>query len=409
MTMDEMLRIVGDAVTELTDATFAEDTADRLIVATLPPSDSDWAAVREPLRASIRAVIGRFGELLSTGEDPWTPSAPKAALDYARLLARQGIPLSTLLLQYHQSHNAVERELLQIVHDAAQPLPSDELFSFLGHLRRLTDSFITAMTADVTRAYETEATALPIPGNAEHLRKVLDVLGAAHAADDIGGYPMAGRHMALVFHPSANGDGEIDPVLVKSASRAIADAVGSHSAPLIVVPGSTEAWAWCTVPSTFPSPGAPKIPEQPGLRIAVGPPSSGLEGFRLSHRRAQRCSSLFGAIAFDAAVVDDRAPGTATAAAFVDRLADAADFVRATLGPLAHDDADRDVLRQTVRAYLASGVGGAAESLLVHRNTVKYRLDRVREAADAETIATPEFRVALELAHWYGPKVLAQD
>ena len=175
MTMDEMLRIVGDAVTELTDATFAEDTADRLIVATLPPSDSDWAAVREPLRASIRAVIGRFGELLSTGEDPWTPSAPKAALDYARLLARQGIPLSTLLLQYHQSHNAVERELLQIVHDAAQPLPSDELFSFLGHLRRLTDSFITAMTADVTRAYETEATALPIPGNAEHLRKVLDL------------------------------------------------------------------------------------------------------------------------------------------------------------------------------------------------------------------------------------------
>lgn len=67
------------------------------------------------------------------------------------------------------------------------------------------------------------------------------------------------------------------------------------------------------------------------------------------------------------------------------------------------------MLRQTVRAYLASGVGGAAESLMVHRNTVKYRLDRVRELADAETIATPEFRVALELTHWYGPKVLNRD
>lgn len=58
------------------------------------------------------------------------------------------------------------------------------------------------------------------------------------------------------------------------------------------------------------------------------------------------------------------------------------DFVLQTLGPvLDHDGSEAGNLVATLRAYLAHGArpGPAAEQLCVHRHTLAYRLDRIRE------------------------------
>ncbi|MTV25012.1 hypothetical protein FTX61_06215 [Nitriliruptoraceae bacterium ZYF776] len=60
----------------------------------------------------------------------------------------------------------------------------------------------------------------------------------------------------------------------------------------------------------------------------------------------------------------------------------AADFVTQVLGPVLDHDRGQDTrLLDTLRAYLAYGCrpGPAAEELCVHRHTLSYRLDRVRD------------------------------
>lgn len=60
----------------------------------------------------------------------------------------------------------------------------------------------------------------------------------------------------------------------------------------------------------------------------------------------------------------------------------AEDFVQQVLGPvLAHDTRESARLINTVRAYLAHGCrpGPAAEQLGIHRHTLAYRLDRIRD------------------------------
>jgi PucR family transcriptional regulator, purine catabolism regulatory protein len=82
----------------------------------------------------------------------------------------------------------------------------------------------------------------------------------------------------------------------------------------------------------------------------------------------------------------------------------AADFVERVLGPvLAHDAETSAQLADTLRAYLAHGCrpGPAAEQLRIHRHTLTYRLDRVRDLTGRDPRAGEhlvEFGLALELA-----------
>lgn len=83
--------------------------------------------------------------------------------------------------------------------------------------------------------------------------------------------------------------------------------------------------------------------------------------------------------------------------------AGAATFVERVLGPvLAHDRAEGTALADTLRAYLRHGCrpGPAAAELAVHRHTLAYRLDRVRDLTGRDPRAGPnllEFGLALEL------------
>ncbi len=81
----------------------------------------------------------------------------------------------------------------------------------------------------------------------------------------------------------------------------------------------------------------------------------------------------------------------------------AADFVGQVLGPVLHHDAgENGALIRTLRAYLAHGCrpGPAADELCVHRHTLAYRLDRVRDLTGRDPRSGEhliEFGLALEL------------
>jgi PucR family transcriptional regulator, purine catabolism regulatory protein len=81
----------------------------------------------------------------------------------------------------------------------------------------------------------------------------------------------------------------------------------------------------------------------------------------------------------------------------------AADFVQQVLGPvIEHDARESARLVDTLRAYLAHGCrpGPAAAQLRVHRHTLAYRLDRVRDLTGRDPRSGEhliEFGLALEL------------
>ncbi len=76
---------------------------------------------------------------------------------------------------------------------------------------------------------------------------------------------------------------------------------------------------------------------------------------------------------------------------------ESADTCRRLLLPLARADADRNSrLADTLRTYYACGgsVSKTAEALFLHRNSVRYRLDRVRSLLGAD-IDHPEIAAVL--------------
>lgn len=104
--------------------------------------------------------------------------------------------------------------------------------------------------------------------------------------------------------------------------------------------------------------------------------------------------------------MDYAAPGAAVAAAFVDQVDVASNFVRLTPGELALRDHNAALLRQSARLFLLHGTDEAAKQLYTHPNTVKYRNKRFRDILDRDTLRASDIQLALDLTHWYGDAVL---
>ena len=84
-------------------------------------------------------------------------------------------------------------------------------------------------------------------------------------------------------------------------------------------------------------------------------------------------------------------------------------WVRGTLAGLATDDEQHTRLRETLLVFLQTGGSykATAERLVLHKNTVQYR---VRKAEESLGRAVAENRhnieLALQVSHWLGPAVL---
>jgi DNA-binding PucR family transcriptional regulator len=146
--------------------------------------------------------------------------------------------------------------------------------------------------------------------------------------------------------------------------------------------------------------------------VALGTVQAGVAGFRRSHLEAVQARRV-------AMIRDDPAhpvtgfdePGLTVAALLALDLDETRRWVRDTLRDLAEDDEQRARLRDTLMVFFQhdSSYTAAAEALLMHKNSVKYRV------ASAEKLLgrrVADDRQAIELAvtacHWLGKAVLAK-
>jgi DNA-binding PucR family transcriptional regulator len=187
----------------------------------------------------------------------------------------------------------------------------------------------------------------------------------------------------------------------------LAEAAGSSRAPLFVAPDESTVWAW--LPRATTTAFEASAPDDEAVWVAIGDPAVGVDGFRLTHRQARQAQGV--ALAADPARrarLTEWAKVGAIALMCADREALAA-WVHDTLGELANDDEGMGRLRETLSIFLTTGGSftASAQQLLLHKNTVQYR---VRKAEDA--IGRPlqarrlDVELALQACQWLGSVVL---
>jgi DNA-binding PucR family transcriptional regulator len=118
-----------------------------------------------------------------------------------------------------------------------------------------------------------------------------------------------------------------------------------------------------------------------GIRFAFGEPALGLPGFRRTHQQALGAQAVALAAGPSGQFVTSFGE-VAPLALMSDSIELLQAWVTETLGALADDDEHNARLRDTLRVFLQENGSykTTAERLILHKNTVQYRVRKAEEA-----------------------------
>ncbi|MBC3191197.1 helix-turn-helix domain-containing protein [Pseudonocardia sp. C8] len=348
--------------------------------------------VRELLVATVEGSLDGALAVLTGGGDPDDAPVPPAAVDIARRLAQQGVPVTVLLRAYRLGQAAFQQVLVARI--AAAGLAADEVAAVVRELSSVAFGYVDRVSEEMVAVHQAERDGWVRRRDAARLSMVDAVLagrgGTTAEVERALGHPVTGEHLAAVIWSAP---GAPDPGrAMERAVGAVGDALGCTRPPLVVAPDAATLWAW------YPAPVAADAALEPGeVFVALGSPDRDLDGFRRSHRRARQVQAVVTAAA------PDTRHAVTTPATLGPLLLLGADtdllgsWVREVLGGLATDDEPHARLRDTLDAYLGAGgsLAAAAAELHLHKNSVQYRLRRAEEARGR---ALSDRRLDLEVA-----------
>ncbi len=331
--------------------------------------------------------------------EPVQPNLGPESLTIARYLIRRGLDESTAIDAYRIGQNVAWRAWMQIAF--ALTSDQDELHELLDISARSIASFIDATVAGIYRQLQIERDALTSGTHAEHREIVALILDGApitrqHAENRLG-YRLGQDHTAVVIW------GDESHTSLSDLDRAV-EAVARNAdgrRPLSVLAGAATRWVW--LPGTERpdlSGVGPAVSQLVGVRVALGPTATGIEGFRRSHfdaittqRMVMRLGSAQRVVSFTEVEL----------IALITADSERADrFIKHTLGDFESADAE---LQQSVLTFVHEqcNASRAAARLFTHRNTLLRRLSRADELLPQPLRdSSVHVAVALEALRWRG-------
>ena len=385
----------------------------QLIVEEIPKLRTD-TRVLALLAASVGENVATVLHVLRHGIDVGEVRAPAAAQEYARRLAQRGVPLTSLLRAYRigstRFQNWCLRELAHHTADAS-------IVGAAGiRIAEITATYIDQVSEELVSAYEAEkgnwlrnlsvARAARVRALLRGERVDLD------SSEAILGYRLRQLHVGVVCWVTdvQPGGGALERL--EHATAEVAGQAGGTGRPIFLPQDESCAWAWLPLGSreTFAILASPTatVGSDDEIRIAVGAVGAGLPGFRRTHQQALGAHAV--------ALAAGKAAPAVTSFADVAPLAlmsNSVDLVRGwvveTLGAPAIDDDVNARLRNTLQVFLQENGSfkATAERLILHKNTVQYR---VRKAQESLGRPIDEKRLHVELAllasQWLGAAVL---
>jgi hypothetical protein len=321
------------------------------------PHDVADPAYLEGLNAALAAAVDHRLTVLEVGERH-APAVPPVLIAQARLDARDGVSLDTVLRRYFAG-NALFGDFLVEEAERAE-VPSSALRRLLGAQATLGDRLLAAVSAEHAR----EAKNRPSSA-ADRRRECVKSLLAGELVDHSElGYDLDAHHIGLM----ARGEGSPE------AMRLLA---GRLDRRLLAVRREEElTWAcWLGGRRRLEAAQALQALGEMSLdrvSVTVGEPGEGLTGWRLSHRQAKAALPIaerrgqavlhYADVALLASILRDDLIATSLHQLYLEPLERARD--------------DGKVGRETLRAYFAAerNISSTAAALGVDRRTVTNRI-----------------------------------
>jgi hypothetical protein len=317
----------------------------------------------EGLPGAVQAAIGYGFDALELGAER-VPPPPPLLLARARLAARSGVGLDTVLRRYFAGHSLVADFL---VGEAKQGGPSAS--SQLQFLLRSQASVFERLLAAVSEEHARESENRLLSTEELKSQRIERLLAGELIDVSRLDYELQGSHLGLM----ASGPNAYDLL------RELAGRLDRHL--LVTRRRESLLWAWLGGRSQL-DPAEPAriasdlLPE--AACLAIGEPGEGLAGWRLSHRQAKAALPIaqrgsdpvvrYADVALLASVIQDDVLTASLRENYLEPLRAARDGGKAA--------------RETLRAYFAAGrnVSSTAARLGVNRSTVTSRLRIVEES-----------------------------
>jgi PucR C-terminal helix-turn-helix domain/GGDEF-like domain len=329
----------------------------------------------EGLRASVSTAVN-FG--LSTIELERAQPVPTGLLAQARLAARNGVGLDTVLRRYFAGHMLLSDFAIDEAEEAGL-LQGPALKHLVRNQLSVFDRLITAIAEEHARER-----AQRVDSTEERRAETVQRLLAGELPDTAGlAYDFDCHHVGLVA--TGRGATEVIAWLATALDRR----------PLMVSRGEDRAsvWAWLGGRRPVDDEEIQRrfSPVRPGrVSVAVGQSGHGLGGWRLTHHQA--AAALPVALRRGQPVVYYR--DVALLASMLKDPVLVASLHEMYLTPLERGRDRGETARRTLRAYFAANrnVSSAAQALGVARRTVTYRLRMIEQK-----LARPLDAVAAEV------------
>ena len=375
-------------------------------------------ALLELLRASVAGNVETVFDALRYHISIERVEPPTAALEYARRVAQHGIPVNALVRAYRLGQQQVLAHVLEEIRRAG--LEPEAALNTYEAISIVAFRYIDWISQQVTDAYETERERWVENRNSVRALRVRELLDSAAGSVDIDAaiaairYPLRLTHLAMILWTSADDAPGRELLRLERFVRDLADSMTLRDGALFVAADQVSGWGWLPLGTAATADPVEHIrrfaaDSVDAPHLAMGTAQSGLEGFRRSHRQAQKARRVAVAGAQNRRVTAAGDPGVAAAALLTEDLAETREWVCETLGPLASDTDNDARLRETMRVFFGEGSSykGAAERLNLHHNSVKYRVDRAverrgRRIGDDRI----DVEIALLVCHHLGSAVL---
>jgi DNA-binding PucR family transcriptional regulator len=355
-------------------------------------------AVRRLMIASTSSNLMTILDMLALNISLDDITVPPAAAEYARRFAQHDLSLEALLRAYRLGEHMLVQWAMTTLHDL--DLPTRDALGAASRIALLVNSYIDQVIEGIIDIYENERRRWDARSDATRAAQVRAVLDTEWldlpAAEQMLSTSLRGWHLAAIIwsRPGSSGPATAE---LRAGAAMLTSATGKT--PLTISADEQTYWAWIS------SSGKPVVDLQglenelrkhPALRIALGDPSSGLDGFRQTFRDARRARSVA------VSKADPDRPliahsQVALASLLVDHLTDVRAWARRLLGDLMRDDEGMTRLRETVEVFLDSrgSFTDSAARMHVHKNTVHYR---VRKAEEILGHSLTENRLEIEVA-----------
>ncbi|MFJ2837586.1 PucR family transcriptional regulator [Nocardia sp. NPDC087230] len=378
-------------------ATWFGDHAETLRGARMRPIAEDPALAAAVRRGNIAVLRQWASANMAHPGRRVAAEVPPELLVSARDMARRGLDKS-ILNAYRTGQSLAWRRWMRLCFELAAD--SADLQELLDLSVQSISTYVDDIAEAVGEHMDAERRSLTSGTHPERLAAVTLVLeGAAitqSRAEAQLGYRLTGPHTAaIVWDASGEAADHLD-----AAAEALVEQGGALRR-LTVIAGANALWVWLPTDADIDAAAlASAVSSSPAIRIAIGRPGRGVDGFRRSHLEASSAQQMLARLASPRQVA--RFDDIALVALLTRDPAPAGEFVRDTLGELRHADPETVT---TVRVYLQElcNTSRTAQRLFTHRNTIIRRLARADELLPkplADNLVA--VAAALEVHHWGG-------